>query len=159
MTTFEKSKPSVAVQEISDLLSEAIPVLTVHPYPLVPSMISDGNGMAGFEYAGCDSDPYTGASKWHTWGLDISIGPVDAGIESNKTYQQLMMALCSQDHEYSIEKILNSNNVFSDTVKGVEWGDLSAGVNQVDQVSQVYGISVTVRILVSFDPSIYEGEL
>lgn len=156
--TFEDSGPFKAAIEISQLLSNEIDPLLIHEYPLTPVMMRHGYAVGGLDYAGSDEGFVSVGTKGHNWSLDISLGPVDSGPDKVREVQQLSTALCSEDHEYSIPRVLNSIAVYTDLVSGIEWGAMSAGVNQVDQDNYVFGVATSLKIYVNFDPVIYEGD-
>ena len=156
--TFEDSRPFKAAIEISQLLTNEIDPLVIHEYPITPLMMRHGYAVGGLDYGGADDGFESVGAKGHNWSLDISVGPVDAGPEKARECQQLMTALCSEDHEYSIQRVLNSQAVYTDLVSGVEWGAMAAGVNQVDQETYVFGVGTTIKVYVNFDVLIYEGD-
>ena len=142
---------------MSDLLTEKIEVLTIHPYPITPEMMRHGKGVGGLDYSGSDEELYTTSSKYHRWNLEVAVGPADSGPDTVNEYQRIMTALCSEDHDFSIGRVFNSDDVYSDIVKGCEWGEFQAGVNQVDQMSFVFGVAVSFKMLIQFDQDKYEG--
>ena len=56
MTAFQDSQPYKAAVEMSDLLTEKIEVLTIHPYPITPEMMRHGKGVGGLDYSGSDEE-------------------------------------------------------------------------------------------------------